>query len=84
MQRIVKPNFAASWEEIGEENQTEGTYALSSMKDIQGNHDDKPHPPPKHLQLYYVYNNVRKGMLAYLMSTFSSLNSLSFFVSQML
>ncbi|XP_003384949.1 PREDICTED: coatomer subunit gamma-2-like [Amphimedon queenslandica] len=34
MQRIVKPNFAASWEEIGEENQTEGTYALSSMKDI--------------------------------------------------
>ena len=36
MQRIVKPNFAASWEEIGEENQTEGTYALSSMKDISG------------------------------------------------
>ena len=83
MQRIVKPNFAASWEEIGEENQTEGTYALSSMKDIQGNHDNKPHPPPGDLQLYYVYNNVRKGMLACLMSTFS-LSSLSSFVSQML
>lgn len=40
MQRIVKPNFAASWEEIGEENQIEETFALSSMKDISGNHDN--------------------------------------------
>lgn len=36
MQRIVKPNFAASWEEIGEENQVEETFALGSMKDITG------------------------------------------------
>jgi coatomer protein complex subunit gamma len=34
MQRVVKPNFAASWEEIGDENQIEETFALSSMKDI--------------------------------------------------
>ena len=32
----MKPNFAASWEEIGEENQVEETFALSSMKDIPG------------------------------------------------
>lgn len=36
VQRVMKPNFAASWEEIGDENQVEETFALSSMKDIQG------------------------------------------------
>lgn len=35
VQRVMKPNFAASWEEIGDENQVEETFALSSMKDIQ-------------------------------------------------
>ena len=32
----MKPNFAASWEEIGEENQVEETFALSTMKDMEG------------------------------------------------
>ena len=32
----MKPNFAASWDEIGDENQIEETFALSSMKDIPG------------------------------------------------
>lgn len=36
VQRVMKPNFAASWEEVGEENQVEETFALSSMKDIPG------------------------------------------------
>ena len=34
MQRVAKPNFPASWDEIGEENQVEETFALASMKDI--------------------------------------------------
>ena len=36
MQRVMKPNFAVSWEEIGEENQVEETFALSTMKDMEG------------------------------------------------
>ena len=36
MQRVIKPNFAASWDEIGEENQVEETFSLSTMKDIEG------------------------------------------------
>ena len=42
IQRVVKGNFAASWEEIGEENQVEQTYALSSMKDLPGTCDFLP------------------------------------------
>ncbi|XP_077992348.1 coatomer subunit gamma-2-like [Glandiceps talaboti] len=30
IQRVMKPNFGASWEEVGEENQLEETYALSA------------------------------------------------------
>lgn len=37
VQRLVRPNFAVSWDEIGEENQVEETFTLSSMKDITGN-----------------------------------------------
>ena len=36
VQRVMKANFAASWEEIGEENQVEETFALNSMKNIPG------------------------------------------------
>ncbi|XP_065910406.1 coatomer subunit gamma-2-like isoform X1 [Dysidea avara] len=35
VQRLVRPNFAVSWDEIGEENQVEETFTLSSMKDIE-------------------------------------------------
>jgi len=35
IQKVMKPNFAASWEEIGEENELEDTYALSTMKTIE-------------------------------------------------
>lgn len=37
IQRVVRPNFAVSWDEVGEENQVEETFTLSSMKDISGN-----------------------------------------------
>ena len=36
VQKVVKPNFAASWDEVGEENELEDTYALSTMKTLQG------------------------------------------------
>lgn len=29
VQKVLKPNFAASWEEVGAENELEDTYALS-------------------------------------------------------
>ncbi|ELU14014.1 hypothetical protein CAPTEDRAFT_162815 [Capitella teleta] len=34
VQKVVKPNFAASWEEVGASNELEDTYALASMKSI--------------------------------------------------
>ncbi|XP_033114562.1 coatomer subunit gamma-2-like isoform X2 [Anneissia japonica] len=30
MQRVMKPNFGASWDEVGDENEVEETYALAS------------------------------------------------------
>jgi len=36
MQKVLKPNFAAAWEEIGDSNQLEDTYGLSSMKSVEG------------------------------------------------
>ncbi|XP_074645563.1 coatomer subunit gamma-2-like isoform X1 [Tubulanus polymorphus] len=35
VQKVMKPNFAASWEELGPENELEDTYALSSMKTLE-------------------------------------------------
>jgi hypothetical protein len=36
VQQVMKANFAASWEEVGDENQVEEVFALSTMKDISG------------------------------------------------
>ena len=36
VQKVMKPNFAASWEEVGTENELEDTYALSSMSTLEG------------------------------------------------
>eukprot|EP00116_Pleurobrachia_bachei_P013829 sb/3474091/ len=36
VQRVFKTNFAASWEEAGEENQAEETYQLTTVKSLQG------------------------------------------------
>ncbi|KAK7102060.1 coatomer subunit gamma-2-like [Littorina saxatilis] len=35
VQKVMKPNFAASWEEVGPENELEDTYALSSMSTLE-------------------------------------------------
>jgi coatomer protein complex subunit gamma len=36
VQRVMKPNFSASWDEVGADNELEDTYALSSMKTLEG------------------------------------------------
>ncbi len=36
VQKVMKPNFAASWDELGEANELEDTYALSTMKTLEG------------------------------------------------
>ena len=36
IQKVMKPNFATSWDELGEENQVEETFALSTVKNIEG------------------------------------------------
>ncbi|GAB6020673.1 Coatomer subunit gamma-2 [Chamberlinius hualienensis] len=34
MQRVIKPNFSAAWEEVGPTNELEDTYALSTTKTL--------------------------------------------------
>lgn len=34
VQRVMKPNFAAAWEEVGPENELEDTYALSTVSTL--------------------------------------------------
>jgi len=35
MQKVMKPNFGAFWEEIGESNEVEDTFALSASKSLE-------------------------------------------------
>ncbi|KAK6174948.1 hypothetical protein SNE40_013500 [Patella caerulea] len=35
VQKVIKANFGASWEEVGPENELEDTYALSSMSTLE-------------------------------------------------
>lgn len=35
VQKVMKPNFGASWEEVGPDNELEDTYALSTMKTLE-------------------------------------------------
>jgi len=44
----MKPIFTPSWEEIGEENQVEETFSLSTMKDIPGKPSRAAQPHPFH------------------------------------
>ena len=39
VQRVMKPNFLASWEEVGEENEVNETFALSA-KTLEGKSHD--------------------------------------------
>lgn len=36
VQKVMKPNFGASWEEVGPDNELEDTYALATMKTLEG------------------------------------------------
>lgn len=36
IQKVLKPNFAAAWEEVGDSFEKEETFALSSTKSLQG------------------------------------------------
>ena len=36
VQGVMKTNFMASWDEIGDSCEMEDTYALSTMKDLDG------------------------------------------------
>jgi coatomer protein complex subunit gamma len=36
IQKILKPNFAAAWEEVGDAFEKEETFALSSTKTLEG------------------------------------------------
>lgn len=38
VQRVMKPNFGASWEEVGPENELEDTFALSTVKSLEGSY----------------------------------------------
>ncbi|KAG8128132.1 putative Coatomer subunit gamma protein [Naja naja] len=36
IQRVLKPNFAAAWEEVGDEFEKEETFTLSTVKTLEG------------------------------------------------
>lgn len=36
IQKVLKPNFAAAWEEVGDTFEKQETFALSSTKTLQG------------------------------------------------
>lgn len=39
VQRVIKPNFGGAWEEIGPENELEDTFALSTVKSLEGKYE---------------------------------------------
>lgn len=56
VQGVVRTNFHASWDEIGEDHEMEDTFALSSMQSLEGTYDCI-------LLLYFVFpKTVRKGI----------------------
>ena len=42
VQKVLKTNFAASWEEIGDSHEMKDTYALSQMKSLEGKVKNTP------------------------------------------
>lgn len=36
IQKVLKPNFAAAWEEVGDEFEKEETFALASVRTLDG------------------------------------------------
>lgn len=37
IQKVLKPNFGAAWEEVGDEFEKEETFALASVRTLDGN-----------------------------------------------
>lgn len=38
IQKVLKPNFGAAWEEVGADNEKEETFALASVRTLEGKH----------------------------------------------
>lgn len=60
LQKVLKPNFAAAWEEVGDDFEKEETFAFSSIKTLDG--ERIPHLLVTHLGnhagvLFRVINN---------------------------
>lgn len=36
VQKVLKPNFGAAWEEVGDEFEKEETFALASVRTLDG------------------------------------------------
>ncbi len=36
IQKVLKPNFGAAWDEIGDENEKEETFALATVRTLDG------------------------------------------------
>lgn len=36
IQRVLKPNFGAAWDEVGDEYEKEETFTLSAIKTLEG------------------------------------------------
>lgn len=36
IQRVLKPNFGAAWDEVGDEFEKEETFTLSAIKTLEG------------------------------------------------
>lgn len=48
IQKVLKPNFAAAWEEVGDTFEKEETFALSSTKTLQGKNNFATSVLPDH------------------------------------
>lgn len=39
IQKVLKPNFGAAWEEVGDEFEKEETFALATVRTLEGEFD---------------------------------------------
>lgn len=42
IQRVLKPNFGAAWDEVGDEYEKEETFTLSAIKTLEGKGMSEP------------------------------------------
>lgn len=42
IQRVLKPNFGAAWDEVGDEYEKEETFTLSAIKTLEGKGVSEP------------------------------------------